>query len=140
MTDKQQQQGVLKPAIYLTFAIAMGWVVSFWPARALSGQDGVWWMSIAAICCLVPGWIVVFLATLDIFPNDLGAMLVQMSVRLAVVGGAFVVVKRRHPEFGPGDFAGWLVGFYLLALFVEVWLLRKQTSTQSSRASIGKGE
>lgn len=139
MTEKPQQ-GVLKPAITLTFAIAIGWVVCFWPARLLNGEDGVWWMSIAAICCLVPGWIVVFLSTLDIFPSDLGAMLVQMSVRLAVVGGAAVVVKRLHPEFGPGDFAGWLVGFYLLALFVEVWLLRRQTSVAQSADSISKGE
>lgn len=139
MTEKQQR-GVLKPAIYLTFAIAVGWVVCFWPARAMNGEQGVWWMSIAAICCLVPGWIVVFLSTLDIFPNDLGAMLVQMSVRMAVVGGAVVVVKKRHPDFGPADFAGWLVGFYLLALFVEVWLLRRQVSSTQSATTLDNGE
>ncbi len=127
MTE-QRKRSVLQPAIHLTVAIAIGWVLCFWPARALNGQTGVWWMSIAALCCLVPGWIVVFLATLDIFPNDLATMLVQMSVRLAFVGGAAVVVKKLRPEFGPGDFTGWLIGFYLLALFVEVYLLKSGSS------------
>ena len=138
MTKDQQSgsgSGVLRPAILLTIAIAIGWVFCFWPARMLNGPSGVWWMSIAAICCLIPGWFVVFLSTLDIFPNDLAVMLVQMSVRLATVGGAAVVVKKQHPEFGPADFTGWLIGFYLLALFFEVYLLR--SDSQSAMKSAG---
>lgn len=134
MTE-QQQNNVLKPAINLTFAIAIGWAICFWPARAMNGTDGVWWMSIAAICCLIPGWVVVFLGTLDIFPNDLGAMLVQTSVRLAIVGGVAVVVKKQRPELGVADFFGWLIGFYLLALAVEVWMLRQLRGTTSSQGS-----
>ncbi|MEZ6129319.1 MAG: hypothetical protein R3C59_11600 [Planctomycetaceae bacterium] len=132
MTGQSEQRGVLKPALNLTLAIAMGWVVCFWPARLLNGSVGVWWMTIAAICCLIPGWIVVFLSSLAIFPNDLAAMLVQMTVRLAIVGGAAVVVKKLRPEFGPGDFTGWLIGFYLLALFFEVYLLRSETSKHTA--------
>jgi hypothetical protein len=130
---EQQKVSVLRPAIYLTVAIAIGWAVCFWPARMLNGESGVLWMSIAAICCLVPGWIVVFLSGLAIFPDDLAAMLVQMSVRLATVGGAAVVVKKMKPGFGPADFTGWLIGFYLLALFVEVYLLRS-SSEKKDRA------
>lgn len=128
MTDGQRQNDVFRLGVNLTFAIAAGWVICFWPARMLNGSAGVWWMSMAAICCLIPGWIVVFLASLAIFPNDLSAMLVQMTVRLVVVGGAAIIVKRRYPELGPGDFTGWLVGFYMLALFVEVYLLGNRSS------------
>lgn len=128
MTESQKQQDVFRSGVYLTFAIAAGWVICFWPARILNGSAGVWWMSIAAICCLIPGWVVVFISSLAIFPSDLAAMLVQMTVRLVVVGGAAIFVKRQHPEFGPGDFTGWLVGFYMLALFVEVYLLRDRSS------------
>jgi len=138
VTEKQQQ-GVLKPALALTFAIAIGWVLCFWPARALNGQDGIWWMSIAAFCCLVPGWIVVFLSTLDIFPNDLGAMLVQMSVRLAFVGGAAVVVKQLRPEFTVAMFHGWLVFFYLLALSVEVLLFKSVSSSRNESSGFRSG-
>lgn len=133
MTEKQR--GVLKPAINLTVAIAIGWVVCFWPARLMNGEAGVWWMSIAAICCLVPGWIVVFLGTLDIFPDDLSAMLVQTSVRLAVVGGVAVLVKKQRPDLGVAEFFGWLIGFYLLALAVEVWMLRQRRGKTSSQGS-----
>lgn len=134
MTEKQQQ-GVFKPAVNLTFAIAIGWVVCFWPARVMNGEAGVWWMSIAAICCLVPGWIVVFLGTLDIFSNDLSTMLVQTSVRLAVVGGVAVLVKKQRPDLGVADFFGWLIGFYLLALAIEVWMLRQRRGGVSSQGS-----
>ncbi len=81
-------------------------------------------MSVAAVCCLVPGWLVVLLSRLSLFSNDLAAMLAQMAVRLTFVGTAALVVRNAHPEFGPLDFSGWLVAFYLLALFVEVWLIR----------------
>ncbi|MEQ9410827.1 MAG: hypothetical protein RIK87_24155 [Fuerstiella sp.] len=130
----QQRGSILRPAVTLTMAIAIGWVLCFWPARMLNGQTGVLWMSVAAICCLVPGWIVVFLAGLAIFPNDLATMLVQMSVRLATVGGAAVVVKKLRPEFGPTVFTIWLIVFYLLALFVEVYLLRSVNPASGSTA------
>jgi hypothetical protein len=116
--------GVFRQAISLTVAIAVGWVVCFWPARLLRGDAGILWMSIAAVCCLVPGWLVVLLSRLSVFSNDLAAMLAQMAVRLTLVGAAALMVRNAHPEFGPLDFSGWLVAFYLLALFVEVWLIR----------------
>lgn len=135
----QQQGGFWKPAVTLTIAIAVGWVICFWPVRWLHGHDGVLWMSVAAGCCLVPGWVVVFLAELAIFPNDLGAMLVQMTVRLATVGSAAVVVKKLHPEFAPTVFTVWLVVFYLLALFVEVYLLRSVGSSSEKALESEEG-
>ena len=129
MADRQSQS-FLKPAAVLTLTIFVGWLICLYPASLLRGQSGVLWMSVAAICCLLPGWIVVFLSGLSVFPNDLAAMLVQMTVRLVTVGGAAVVVKQLRPGFGVADFAGWLIGFYLLALFVEVYLVRKATSSR----------
>lgn len=115
----------MRSVIRLTLVLAAGWAVCFWPAKSLNPETGVKWMSIAALCCLVPGWFVVLLDRLAIFPNALVVMLVQTSVRMATVGGAVVVVKRTHPEIGLAEFHGWLIGFYLLALFVEVQLLRR---------------
>lgn|GEM_PF-647642 len=120
--------GVIRQAISLTVAITVGWVVCFWPARILRGDAGIFWMSIAAVCCLVPGWLVVLLSRMSLFSNDLAAMLAQMAVRLTFVGTAALVVRNSHPEFGPLDFSGWLIAFYLLALFVEVWLIRSASS------------
>ena len=134
MTE-QQKVSVLKPAMILTVAIVAGWAVCFWPARTMDAESGVFWMSIAAICCLVPGWIVVFLSGLAIFPNDLAAMMVQSMIRLFSVGSVAVVIRKLKPEFGIRDFFGWLIGFYLLSLAVEVWILRQQKEMTSSRGT-----
>ena len=122
----KSQTSVLKACLTLTACVAAVWVLCFWPARILNGNAGVQWMTIAAFCCLIPGWVVVFLGTLDIFPNELAAMLVQMTVRTSVVGAAIVVVKKKHPEFEPDMFLWWLAAFYLVALFAEAALLLAQ--------------
>lgn len=130
-------QRQLRAALWLTLIIAIGWIVCFWPARMLRGQDGVFWMTVAAVCCLIPGWIVVFISALSVFPNDLSAMMVQMLVRLGVVGGTAVIVKRMRPELGPVDFFGWLVGFYCLALAAEVVLLKDSARKAESGGAPG---
>jgi hypothetical protein len=110
-------------AVQLTIGVLAGWAICFWPARWLRGDDGVFWMSVAAFCCLVPGWIVVFISRLGIFTDNLVVSLIQMSVRLVCVVGAAVVVKSGWPQLRAGDFFGWLVGFYVMTMLLEVILL-----------------
>lgn len=86
-------------------------------------------MSLAAIAVLVPGWIVVFLSGIAILRNDLVASLVQTMIRLFMVAGTAVVVRMLRPELGIIDFFGWLIGFYLLALAVEVALVKRRSSS-----------
>jgi len=81
-------------------------------------------MTLAAICCLVPGWIVVFLTRLAIFRDDLVAMVVQTLLRLGLVSAVALIVVVQRPEVGVSDFYGWLIGFYLLALAAETVLNR----------------
>lgn len=87
-------------------------------------------MTIAAICCLIPGWIVVFLSMVAILRSEFGAMALQMIVRLFTVASVALVVRKFRPELGFVDFFGWLVGFYLLALVSEVIVLRKSSVRQ----------
>ena len=88
-------------------------------------------MSLAAIAVLVPGWIVVFLSGIAILRNDLAAALIQTMIRLFTVAGTAVIVRILRPELGIVDFFGWLIGFYLLALAVEVALLKRRPSSAS---------
>lgn len=106
---------------YLTVVIAVVWVICFWPARQLRGESGVWWMSLAAISCLVPGWIVVFLSGLAILRNELTSLMLQTMVRLFIVAGVALFVRKVYPAVGFVDFFGWLLVFYLTALALEVW-------------------
>jgi len=92
----------------------------------LNGSGGIWLMSIAAICCLIPGWLVVFLTTLSIFRNDVEKMLAQMIVRLTSVVAVVLVTKWMSPGLGIVDFYGWVIGFYCLALVIEVRILQSQ--------------
>ena len=131
MTEAPKANG-LKSAVWLTAVMGIGWVLCFWPARLLNGESGVWWMTLAAVCCLVPGWIVVFLSGLAIFPNDLAAMLVQTMLRGGIVGAVAVSVKLLRPDVGVTVFFGWLIGFYLLALATEVVLLRRKPVSAKS--------
>lgn len=90
-------------------------------------------MSLAAIAVLVPGWIVVFLSSAAILRNHLVAMLVQTMIRLFSVAGTSVAVKKLRPDLGIVDFFGWLIAFYLLALAVEVTLLKRRISAASAK-------
>ena len=90
-------------------------------------------MSLAAIAVLVPGWIVVFLSGAAILRNHLAAMLVQTMIRLFSVAGTSVAVKKLRPDLGIVDFFGWLIAFYLLALAVEVTLLKRKISAASAK-------
>ena len=122
--------GVLQSVILLTVSIAVGWILAFWPARFMSGDYGIMWMSVAAVTCLIPGWIVLALSFLSVFANDLSAMVVQSMVRLGSVALVAVLVRKQRPELGFADFFGWLVGFYLLALLTEVLLLRRSAESK----------
>lgn len=122
--------GILKSVILLTVAIAVGWILAFWPARVMSSDYGVMWMSVAAVTCLVPGWIVLALSFVSVFANDLSAMVVQSMVRLGSVALVALLVRKQRPDLGFADFFGWLVGFYLLALLTEVLLLRRSAKSK----------
>ena len=126
MTGSSFKTGLVS-AFWLTVVVAVGWAVCFLPARMLRGDSGVWWMTIAAICCLIPGWIVVFLSMVAIVRNEFTAMAMQMLVRLFTVATVALVVRKFRPELGFVDFFGWLVGFYLLALVTEVMVLKKNS-------------
>ena len=131
MTESSLKSGLVS-AFWLTVTLAVGWVVCVLPARMLRGDSGVWWMTIAAICCLIPGWIVVFLSMVAIVRNEFTAMAIQMLIRLFAVASVALVVRRFRPELGFVDFFGWLVGFYLLALVTEVVVLRKNSLGKKS--------
>ncbi len=131
MTGSSFKTGLVS-AFWLTVVVAVGWAVCFLPARMLRGDSGVWWMTIAAICCLIPGWIVVFLSMVAIVRNEFTAMAMQMLVRLFTVATVALVVRKFRPELGFVDFFGWLVGFYLLALVTEVVVLKKNSVRKKS--------
>ena len=95
-------------------------------------------MSVAAISCLVPGWVVVLLERLAIFRDNLNKLIMgQMAVRFLAVLGTCAVVKWRQPDLGLVDFYLWLIVLYLVAMVIEVMLLRQKLLSLPSRKSDG---
>ena len=133
-------QKQLRAALWLTLIVTIGRVLCFWPARLLSEEDGVLWMTVAAISCLVPGWIVFFLSTASVFGSDIAAILSQSLVRLLVVGSAAIAVKVNRPELGLAEFYGWLVFFYVLTLATEVVLIRQHLSVDGETTHHKSGD
>jgi hypothetical protein len=131
MTASSVKKGFAS-AFWLTIVVAVGWAVCFWPARSLHGEFGVWWMTIAAICCLIPGWIVVFFSMIAIVGNEMIAIMLQTMIRLFTVATVAIVVRKLQPELTFADFFGWLIGFYLLTLVFEVVLIKRQAKKLSS--------
>jgi hypothetical protein len=44
-----------------------------------------------------------------------------------------MAVKKLRPDLGIVDFFGWLIAFYLLALAVEVTLLKRSVAASSAK-------
>ncbi|MCA9060032.1 MAG: hypothetical protein KDA85_16105 [Planctomycetaceae bacterium] len=132
-------------AAILTVACVVGWMTCLWPAWSTGGSTRILWMTIAAICCLIPGWIVVFLSALAMFRNQMSEVLVPTMVRLFLVAVTAILVRKIQPQLTFADFSLWLVMFYLLALAVEVLLLRRAAvrsggSVEKSAESAGTVE
>ncbi len=60
-------------------------------------------------------------------------MMVQTMVRLLTVASVALAVRSLRPELGMLDFFAWLILFYLLAMAVEVYLLRKNAAMRSGK-------
>ncbi len=127
--NSRNEGTLVRSALSLTVVIIVCSAVAFWPARMLAGDVGVRWMTVAAVTCLVPGWIALSLSWLSVFPNELSAMLVQSMVRLGCVAAVAVIVRTQWPALGLAEFFGWLIGFYLLALLAEVLLIRRMAGS-----------
>lgn len=124
-------------AVYLALAVLLAWGVCYLPAGRVGGDRGVFWMSVAAVCCLVPGLLVVLVSRLMVFFDSVVVMLVQMSIRMVCVVGFAFAVRSVSAGAGQRVFLGWLVGFYLYTLLLEVLLLHPSAVRRSlARATV----
>lgn len=123
----------LKSALLLTLVMLVCWGLCFFPAHSLRGMPGVGWMSLAAVSCLIPGWIVVCLSAVSVLRDEASVMMVQSMVRLLAVASVALVVRSLRPQLGFVDFFAWLILFYLLAMAVEVYLLRRNALIRSAK-------
>lgn len=78
---------------------------------------------IAALLCLVPGWLVFAFHSLYGTAAPTASLLVGMAGRMAAVLMGALAAKAIRPELDLKSFALWLGLFYLLSLAIETKLL-----------------
>ena len=96
------------------------WGVQLAPAYAIAGPQGLEGSAYAAILCLLPGWLVVYLTAR--YPNagsPLMAMLLGMGLRMACVLVGIVVLMDVRPGWGMWEFYTWLLCDYFAFLAIE---------------------
>ena len=113
----------------LTAATAGLWLLLAGPAFLLAAGDGLEGLTYAALLCLLPGWLVFFLASRYVVANFQAQLILLGTVlrMLFVLVGVFCVQSvRAQLQFR--EFLVWIIVFYLAMLLVETLLLLKQPS------------
>jgi hypothetical protein len=110
--------------IAATFAL---WVVLFFPARYLWGQEAGVYSLVAAVLCLVPTGLTLVWATRKVGRStDQQTLLVLAGsgVRMTFALGMGLGLYLAFPYFQQQSFWIWLLVFYLFTLTLEMALLR----------------
>jgi len=112
---------------WLTAATAGLWLLLAGPAYFVAGTAGLEGLSIAALLCLIPGWIVLFLEAYVAGGNSPSLLILSGTVlRLLFVLVGTLVMQSVHQHLQFREFTAWLLVFYLATLLVETLLVLKQ--------------
>ena len=106
---------------------ALLWLFLAGPAWWLRGSAGLEGLTYGAVLCLLPGWLVFFLAA-RYRDAEFRAMSVLAGtvIRLLVVLPGVMVVQSIRPHLRLWEFLVWVVIFYLAMLAAETWLLVRE--------------
>lgn len=113
----------------LLWALAL-WLVLLYPAFALGGSDGVEGLTLAAVLCLLPGWLVLAIGSRWGTDSSQAPLLVigGSVLRMLFVLGGMLVVQGVREDLQFHEFVLWLLVFYLGMLAVETRLLLRTTA------------
>jgi hypothetical protein len=127
-------RGFARPALLLAGCVGAVALLLSPFAMVRSGSGGMTGLAIAAVICLVAGWVAEALACLlQRSVSPLGVMLLGMTVRMLPPLGVCLVLAaqgargREHLAF-----ICYLLAFYLVTLALETWLTVKRISLTSS--------
>ena len=125
--ERQGPAGPLAQSGVLTGAVALLWAVLAWPAYRVSGIVGLQGLILAALLCLVPGWLVFWGASRYRVAQSAGAAVMAGGVlRMLFVLFGVLAIGKLLPAMGDWQFLLWVVPFYLVTLVVETWLLLRR--------------
>ena len=124
---------------WLAVATAVLWLVLLGPAWMLAGRDGLIGLSAAAGLCVVPGWIVFWIAAAYGAAGGQVPLVVLggMLLRMIFVFLGMVIVQSADRNLGFREFVVWLLAFYAVLLAVETFLVLPRTDSASGQPRTG---
>jgi hypothetical protein len=124
---------------WLGMATAALWLVLLGPAWMIGGRDGLIGVSVAAVLCVVPGWIVFWLAAAYGAAGGQVPLVVLggMLLRMIFVFLGMVIVQSANHRLGFREFVVWLLAFYSVLLCVETFLVLPRTDSASGPPHAG---
>ncbi len=124
-------QTIIGRAGWLTTAVATLWLILAAPAYVIAGRGGLEGMSLAALLCLVPGWLVFYLGSrYRVAKMQVLIVLFGSTVRLLFVLAGVLIVRSVRPQLGVREFLIWIIVFYLATLLIETLHVVRQSSPQ----------
>ncbi len=98
----------------------------------LAGRDALEGLSYAALLCLLPGWLILFLASRAAVTNPQAfVVLAGTAVRLMFVLVGVVAVQSFRPHLQFREFLVWIIAFYLATLLIETLMLVRPSAESS---------
>lgn len=129
----QEMRSYWGDASRLTGFMLAFWVLAGAISCGLHGFSGVELTGFSLVICLIPGWLALIVPAVYRAPAAaLAAVVVGMVLRLAFCGVGIAVVSWLRPDLGPKPFVWWLVGFYLVSLGAETYLLVRRVKLQAA--------
>ena len=116
-------RGMMRKGLFLTACLAVAVAVLALPAYGISGLDGLFGLTAAALLCLVPGWLVFAIHSRYGTAAPTAVLLIGMLGRMFVTLFGAIAILETWPELGMRSFGLWLGVFYMLSLFIETRLL-----------------
>lgn len=127
LSGHASQDALRKIAVLSAAAVGL-WLVLSGPAYWLGGTAGLEGLTYAALLCLVPGWLVVYVTSR--YPEagtQATAVLLGTGLRMAFVLIGTIMLQGSRPDLGFREFVVWLICFYLAFLGLETAMLVKRT-------------
>ena len=125
-------RGPLQQGLCLTVVLFAAVVLLALPAYGISGLDGMFGLMLAALVCLIPGWLVFAIHSRYGTAAPTAALLGGMLGRMFVTLIGAISIMETWPELGMLSFGLWLGVFYMLSLLIETKLLLTSPSSDIS--------
>jgi hypothetical protein len=125
--------------VWLALATAGLWLLLLAPAWFVAGRDGLVGVTVAAALCVVPGWIVFWLAAAYGSAGSQVPLVILggMVLRMIFVFLGMLIVQSADQRLGFREFVIWLLAFYTALLGVETFLVMPRSDSANGQPHAG---